>query len=112
MASIEKKSLNLPDEVQRPAQKVKVDVVGAGGLTFQRVTAEPGWRWSIDLKPVQKTESCQKHHLLYMISGTLRSRMKDGQEVEFGPGDIAVIPPGHDGWTVGSKPAVWLEIPH
>jgi len=38
--------------------------------------------------------------------------MNDGQEVEFVPGDIAVIPPGHDGWTVGSKPAVWLEIPH
>ena len=73
MASIEKKSLNRPDDVQKPAEKVKVDVVGAGGLTFQRVTAQPGWRWSIDLKPVQKTESCQKHHLLYMISGTLRA---------------------------------------
>jgi len=112
MAAIEKKSFNLPDEVQRPAQKVKDEVIVAGGLTFHRVTTQPGWRWSIDLKPVMKTESCQKHHPIYMISGRLGARMNDGQEAEFGPGDLAVVPPGHDGWTIGNAPAVWLEIPH
>lgn len=35
--------------------------------------------------------------------------MDDGTEVEYGPGDVASIPPGHDAWTVGNEPAVFLE---
>jgi hypothetical protein len=38
--------------------------------------------------------------------------MDDGQELDFAAGDIAHIPPGHDGWGVGDEPTVWLEIPH
>jgi hypothetical protein len=47
-----------------------------------------------------------------MISGRLGFKMDDGQEEEFGPGDIAIIPPGHDTWTIGAEPAVALEISH
>jgi uncharacterized protein YcnI len=112
MPRIEKKSFNSPDETANPGEKQKVEVVIAGGIKIQKVTAEPGWKWSKHLKPVVKTESCEKHHLLYVISGKLASRMNDGKVVEFGPGEIGVIPPGHDGWTVGDEPAVWLEIPH
>jgi uncharacterized RmlC-like cupin family protein len=111
MATVEKKSLNRPEDTKK-FEKLKVEVVTAGGLTFQRVTAEPGWRWSNHLKPVVKTESCQKHHVIYVISGRLHARMNDGKEEEYGPGDIAVVPPRHDGWTAGKEPVVWLEIPH
>src|SRR3712207_9301798 len=38
------------------------------------------------------------------------SRMDDGEEFEFGAGEAFYIPPGHDGWTVGSEPAVILDI--
>jgi hypothetical protein len=38
--------------------------------------------------------------------------MDDGKEMDFNPGDMGLIPPGHDGWTVGENPAVWLEIQH
>jgi hypothetical protein len=38
--------------------------------------------------------------------------MNGGKEEEFGPGDVADIPPGHDGWTASDEPVVWLEIPH
>jgi quercetin dioxygenase-like cupin family protein len=112
MAVIERKNFDSPDDVMKYGEKMKVEVITIGGFTFQRVTAEPGWQWSKHLKPVVKTESCQKHHLLYMISGRLLVRMDNGKEKEYGPGDVGVIPPGHDGWTVGNKPAVWLEIPH
>ena len=111
MATIEKKSLNQPEQTRR-YEKMKVEVITAGGLTFERCTAEPGWQWSKHLKAVAKTETCQKAHLLYLISGRLHVRMDDGKEEEFNPGDIGVIPPGHDGWTVGNKSAVWLEISH
>ncbi len=112
MATIEKKSLDRPDDTAKPGEKAHVDIVTVGGLTLQRVTVEPGWKWSEHLKPVVKTETCQKHHLIYVISGRLHARMSDGKEEEFSPGDIGVIPPEHDGWAVGSEPAVWLELPH
>ncbi|EKD95986.1 MAG: hypothetical protein ACD_24C00231G0002 [uncultured bacterium] len=77
---------------------------------MQKVTAEPGWKWSLHIKPVAKTENCGKNHTLYMISGKLAASMNDGKVEEFGSGDVGNIPPGHDGWTVGDEPAVWLEI--
>jgi hypothetical protein len=30
--------------------------------------------------------------------------------MEFRQGDLVFIPPGHDGWTVGDEPAVFLQI--
>jgi quercetin dioxygenase-like cupin family protein len=79
---------------------------------MQKITAEPGWRWSEHLRPVVGGDTCQKHHLVYVLSGKMRAKMTGGTEYEFGPGDIGVIPPGHDGWTDGDEPVVWLEIPH
>ena len=82
MADIQKKSFNSPDETTNPGEKLKVEVVTAGDIKIQKVTAEPGWKWSEYLKPVVKTESCEKHHLLYVISGKLAARMNDGKEEE------------------------------
>jgi mannose-6-phosphate isomerase-like protein (cupin superfamily) len=112
MTSIVKKSFNSPDGITNPGEKLKVELVTVGDIKIQKVTAEPGWKWSKHLKPVVKTETCEKHHLVYVISGKLASRMNDGKEEEFGPGEIGVVPPGHDGWNAGVEPVVWLEIPH
>jgi hypothetical protein len=111
MAIFEKKSFNQPDQTKQIG-RLKVESITFGTLNFARETAAPGWQWSKDVKPVAKTESCQMSHLLYVLSGTLRVRTDDGKEEEFNSGDMASIPPGHDGWTVGNKPLVWLEIPH
>lgn len=111
MSSIDKKSLNQPEKTQNIG-RVKVESVTMGSLNFARYTAAPGWQWSEDVKPVAKTESCQVNHLFYLISGKIHVRMNDGEEVEFNPGDMGSVPPGHDGWTVGDQPAVWLELPH
>ena len=43
-------------------------------------------------------------------SGRLYTRMDDGSDMEFGPGDLLYVPPGHDGWTVGNEPVVFLQI--
>lgn len=34
--------------------------------------------------------------------------MDDGSEEEFGPGDTAIIPPGHNAWVVGNEPVVGI----
>ena len=109
---VERKNFNSPDETMNPTGNVKVEVMTVGGLTLQRITAQPGWQWSKDLKPVVKTESCQKDHRMYILSGKGHVRMDDGKEEDFSAGDAIAISPGHDGWTVGNEPVVWLELPH
>ncbi len=102
MAQITKKSFNTPDEVHNPKEEMKIEVVEIDGFKFKRHTAKPGY----------KGQNCEIHHLLYIISGKLYARMPGGAEVEFNPGEIAVIPPGHDAWNTENEPIVWLEIPH
>lgn len=109
MAKMQKKSIDSPDE-RRKFEKGHVDVATLGGVTFGRGTFEPGWKWSKSVKPIVKTDSCQQSHLNYHISGRLKVVMDDGSEEEFGPGDISLIPPGHDAWVVGKEPVVLIDI--
>jgi hypothetical protein len=37
-------------------------------------------------------------------------RMDDGEEADLGPGDILMIPPGHDAWVVGDEACVVLDF--
>ena len=109
MLKMLKKSMNKPDET-RKFPKGKLELVKLEGVTFGLATFEPGWKWSESVKPLVKTESCQAPHTNYHLSGRLHIRMDDGTEMEFGPGDIGVVPPGHDAWTVGDEPCVVLDI--
>ena len=36
--------------------------------------------------------------------------MRDGVELEAGPGDVFEFPPGHDAWVIGDEPYVGLEF--
>ena len=109
MASLEKKSLDQPDET-RPIDKGTVEVVELDGATVMRTTFQPGWRWSECVKPVVGTESCQTHHLGYAISGRMHVVMDDGTELEIGPGEAMQIPPGHDAWIVGDEAYVGVDF--
>jgi hypothetical protein len=40
----------------------------------------------------------------------MRVKADDGQEIEFGPGDVSDIPHRHDGWVVGNEPAVFYAF--
>lgn len=88
-------------------------MIKVGGKQLFRMTAQPGWKWTLDLGPIVGTETCQMDHLLYVISGRMMVKLdSSGEELELGPGDTAHIPPGHDGWGLGDEPTVWIEIPH
>jgi hypothetical protein len=106
---LQKKNLAHPDET-RSFDKGKVELATVNEVTFGRATLQPGWKWSTCVKPIAKTQSCQAAHLQYQISGRLHVVMEDGTEHEFGPGDVAYIPPGHDAWVVGNEPAVIVDI--
>jgi hypothetical protein len=106
---MEKRNMLNPD-VKRLFELGQVDLVTLGGVTFGRATLQPGWKWSKCIKPLAKTESCEAPHLQYHVSGILHVVMDDGTEDEFGPGDVAMIPPGHDAWVVGQEPVVVIDV--
>jgi quercetin dioxygenase-like cupin family protein len=111
MASVERKSFDKPDETRSfQDDKGHVDLVNIGGGVVGLATFEPGWRWSEHVKPIAGTDSCQAAHFGYIISGPQTVRMDDGTELNFGPGDVIFIPPGHDGWTVGDEPCVAIDF--
>jgi hypothetical protein len=108
-AAMQKKNCSRPDETREfPAGRV--ELVTLGGVTFGRATLQPGWKWSTSLKPIAKTKSCEAPHLQYHISGRLVVRMDDGSEAEFGPGDVSLLPPGHDAWVAGDEPVVVIDV--
>jgi hypothetical protein len=109
MPMMEKKTLSAPDE-KRSFDKGQLELVTLGGVTFGRATLQPGWKWSTCVKPLVNTESCQAPHLQYHVSGRLRVRMDDGSEDEFGPGEVSLLPPGHDAWVVGGEPVVVIPL--
>ena len=100
-AKILAKSFDSSDEV-RTFEKGKIEILNFSdsGVTIGRGTLEPGWSWEKCVKPLVNTNSCQAPHTSYIISGRMKVRMDDGTEVEGGPGDTAVIPPGHNAWVV------------
>ncbi|MDE1820564.1 MAG: cupin domain-containing protein [Euryarchaeota archaeon] len=109
MAKPEKHSFSAPHEA-RNVPNGKIEIVNVGGLTLGRATFQPGWKWSKDLQPIAKTKSCQMPHLSFQVSGVLRVKMDDGTEQEIRPGEVALIPPGHDAWVVGDEPVVSIDI--
>lgn len=85
-------------------------IADAGAVSAMRGTFEPGWRWSTDVAPMAGTDSCQVRHHLYVISGSMRVRMDDGDERTLTAGDLADIPPGHDAWVEGDEPCVGIDV--
>lgn len=97
-----------PNEVRR-FDHGRLEVVDLAGQQVGLTTFEPGWRWSLHVRPVATTASCQVHHVGYLLSGRLAVRMDNGTEAVAGPGDLVSVPPGHDGWVVGEEPCVMLD---
>ena len=100
--SLEKKSLDSPDETRDLSGMGTVDIVKIGESKATRSTFKPGWRWSQHVKPIANTDSCQTAHLGYVLSGRMHIVMDDGTEGECGAGDAVHIAPGHDAWTVAA----------
>jgi len=105
----ERKSLNAPDET-REFPKGKLEIVTLGDTSMGRATFEPGWKWSECVKPIAETDSCLAPHLGYVIAGRMKAVMHDGQEIEVGPGDAMLLPPGHDAWIVGEEQCVIVDF--
>lgn len=87
----------------------KAEILTIDGAEIGRLTLEPGWRWSTDVKPIAGTESCEAPHFQYHVSGKLAIQMDDGTEFVAEPGDVTSLPQGHDAWVVGDEPVVVVD---
>jgi class 3 adenylate cyclase len=107
VARLQKRSLDRPDDV-RLFGRGRLEVVEMNDAAFGRIVYEPGWRWTVDVRPIAQTELCEIHHMGYVISGRLHMELRDGASIEAVTGDVFECPPGHDAWVVGDEP--WVSI--
>jgi hypothetical protein len=105
----ELKHFNRPDEI-REFPLGKLELVKVGGATIGRAILQPGWKWSTSVMPIAKTKSCEASHFQYHVSGLLEVKMDDGTILLCKPGDISLLPEGHDAWVVGNEPAVIVDF--
>jgi len=108
MHDAEHKSFQGPDET-RAFPNGRAEILNVGGSEIGRLVLEPGWRWSNDVKPIAKTESCEAPHFQYHVSGRLGILMDDGTEFVAEPGDITSLPSGHDAWVIGDESVVVVD---
>ena len=62
------------------------------------------------MKQYAGTDACQLPHVAYLLQGTLTVQMDDRSEEYFSKGDVMMLPPGHDAWSVGDEAAVFVEF--
>jgi hypothetical protein len=110
LKEMQRKDLNSSPDETLTFEKGKVDIAKVGDTTIGRGYFEPGWSWEKSIKPIAKTDSCQLPHTHYVISGRLKVALDDGTEEEFGSGDVAYVPPGHNSWVVGNEPLVIIDF--
>lgn len=111
MSQITKKSFSAPEQTLE-FDKFKAEVVTVHGVQVSRCTCEPGWVFSQSVAPKMGVESCPAPHPIWLVlSGRIAIQM-DGSEtvVEYGPGELGEIPPGHEAWVVGDEPCVAIDV--
>ena len=105
------KLLKSPDETRNFKAHGHLDLVNfADDAVVGQGTFEPGWRWSVDVKPLAGTKSCMTSHTGYCISGRMTIKMDDGEQFNLEPGAAFHIPPGHDAWVEGNEPCLLIDV--
>lgn len=97
------RSFSAPDEVVE-IETVRSEMIIQGGMTVSHDLQQPGWRWSVQIKPLVGTEWCQVRHIGVVLRGRIGYLLEDGTAFEAGPLDLMDIPPGHDAWVIGDEP--------
>lgn len=80
------------------------------GVEITQVTFGVGAKWSHDLKGYAGTDECELPHVALVIAGTLAVEVTDGSREDFSAGDVMLLPPGHDAWSVGDTACTFVEF--
>ena len=103
------RSFDQPDDT-RTFPSGRVELIRVGPITFGLETLEPGWRWSVDVRPIAGTDRCEFHHVGYQLSGRWIVEDRHGNPTKIVPGQLFDVPPGHDAWVVGDEACVTLDV--
>jgi hypothetical protein len=95
---------------RRDVGGVQIEVGRAGEARVKRIVYQPGFRWSTHMKPIVGGDRCMHAHVGFLARGQIHIEYADGCIVEFAAPQVVKIDPGHDGWVVGSEPAVLIEF--
>src|SRR5450759_3658092 len=87
------KSFDTPDDHVTKGG-VEIDVLQVGDMKVKRATYPSGWRFSTHMG----APKCQDTHVGYTVSGHMIAELGDGTRLQFDPGNVFVIPAGHDAW--------------
>lgn len=98
---------DLPSDVHGLISKRTAEL---NGVAVTQVTFARGARWSADLKEYAGTDLCELPHVAVVTDGALAVRMADGSEEVFSAGDVMLLPPGHDAWSVGDQDCTFVEF--
>jgi class 3 adenylate cyclase len=104
MGRMLKKNLDAPDQ-RIDMELLSADVVQLADSSIARTEMRPGARCSLTVGG----KSCPAHHAGLMVSGHMRVQSDDGAIIDVGPNDVFDVAPGHDGWTVGDQPVVFVN---
>lgn len=107
MARFQHKRVDQPDEV-RPFHLGSTEIFEMDDFVIGKMTMEPGWRWTKDVRPIAGTERCMYHHLGYCLGGALNVEYEDGTTGVVNAGEMFELPPGHEAWVDGDEP--WVAI--
>ena len=110
MISLEAKNFDDPEEVNNGFANALIESVSVRGQRVNKLTLQPGWKWSVDVKPTVGTATCQASHLGLILSGKICCVHDDGSEVTYSAGDAYALAPGHVAWVVGDEVAVSYEF--
>jgi hypothetical protein len=89
---------------------VDVDVIPVGSGRVKRIVYPAGYRWSTNMKPVMGGELCQHSHVGFLVHGQMHIEYADGCKLELVAPQAVAVDPGHEGWVVGTEPAIVIEF--
>jgi hypothetical protein len=90
--------------------KITKETVSLDGVSVTTVTFGVDASWSHDLNEYARTASCRWPPVALVLSGTLHVVMDDSSEEDFRKNDVMLLPRGHDAWTIGDEPWVFVEF--
>jgi hypothetical protein len=110
MVEFIRKRFDEPDDVlEYPL--ARLEIVEIGDKLIWRLVAQPGWRYTESVSPVDGSPNCPGEHLFMVVeSGRLGVQMENGRTEVYEAGDVGSIPPGHDAWVVGDELTVAVGI--
>src|SRR5262245_45139936 len=110
MAKLEIRNFTAPDETRQWQGRGQGEFVTIGGRPVGRTVFEQGWRWSTNVKPITGTDSCETMQMGYCVQGRMRVHMEDGTQGDIRPGDVFVVPPGHDAEVLGEEDCILIDF--